>query len=401
MRTWPLWIALFVTAIALSAEVEWVAIKAGQVLPIASKPLRDQVILLKDGRIEAIGTNVSLPQGAKIIEATNEVVMPGLVDAGCLGAVRGDANEQSNEITTDFQILAALDPESPRLQQAIQTGVTTVYLAPGWENVVGGRGAVIRPVGQTISEMVLKEQGALIFSMGRTPARGNRMPWQKPDNLYFRRPTTSMAVNWMLRKVLLEAQQQGIPSAAAETKESVAVLQSVLRHEQPVHVRARLAIDLRTALRLVDEFKINIVLVDCTEGYRMADEIAKRKIPVILGPFYFHAREQEEVCWNNAGVLHRAGVKVILSSQSVSAVDLLSIASYAMRHGLPRDTALRAVTLSPAECLGVADRVGSLEVGKDGNLIILSGDPLRPTTLVKRVLLQGKTIYQVGQGDPR
>ena len=406
MKSWLLCMALLVTHAGLNAQTDWVAIRAGRLLPISSKPVRDGVILLKNGQIEAIGPGITIPPGAKIIEATNDVVMPGLVDAGCLGAVRGDANEQSNEITPDFHILAALDPESRRLQQAVQTGVTTVYLAPGWENVVGGRGAVIRPVGRTIADMVLKEEGALTFSMGRTPARGNRIPYgQKPGSFYFRRPTTTMAVNWMLRKVLFDAQQG--EAQTAETKESRSILQTALRHEQPVHIRVRRAIDIRTALRLVDEFGLKIVLIECTEGYKMADELARRQIPVILGPFYFHARELgpnfegQEVCWNNAGLLHRAGVKVMLASQSASAVDLLSVAAYAVRHGLPREAALKAITLSPAECLGVANRVGSLDTGKDGNLIILSGDPLQPTTLIKRVLLQGKTIYQAEQGDPR
>jgi len=406
MKSSLLWLALILTQTALHAATDWVAVRAGRVLPISSPPVRDAVVLLKNGRIDALGPGIAIPSGAQILEATNDVVMPGLVDAGCLGAVRGDANEQSNEITPEFSILEALDPESRRLQQAVQTGVTTVYLAPGWENVVGGRGAVIQPVGQTVSDMVLKKEGALTFSMGRTPARGNRIPYgQRPANFYFRRPTTTMAVNWMLRDMLWDAQQDDARTEAIP--ESRALLQAALRHEQPIHIRVRRSTDIRTALRLVDEFGLKIVLVECTEGYKLAGELAKRQIPVILGPFYFHTRELgryfewQDLCWNNAGALHRAGVKVVLASQSATATDMLSVAAYAARHGLPREAALRAVTLGPAECLGVADRVGSLDAGKDGNLIILSGDPLQPTTLIKRVLLQGKTVYQAEQGDSR
>lgn len=406
MKVWLFWIAFLVTQAGLNAEAQWVAIRAGCLLTISSNPVPNAVLLLSNGVVDAIGPGLTIPPGAEIIEATNDVIMPGLVDAGCLGAVRGDANEQSSEITLDFHILAAIDPASPRLQQAAQTGVTTLYLSPGWENVAGGRGAVIQPVGQTVADLVIKPEGALTFSMGRTPARGNRMLYgQRPASFYFRRPTTTMAVNWMLRKVLFDAQHG--ETEAGEAKASLAILQTALRQEQPIHVRARRAIDIRTALRLVDECGIKIVLVECTEGYKVADELARRQIPVILGPFYFDAREQgrgfegEEVCWNNAGALHRAGVKVILATESAEAVDLLTVAAYAVRHGLPRETALRAITLTPAECLGVADQVGSLEPGKQGNLIILSGDPLQPATLLKRVVLRGKTVYHAERGEPR
>jgi imidazolonepropionase-like amidohydrolase len=180
----------------------------------------------------------------------------------------------------------------------------------------------------------------------------------------------------------------------------MAILTEALKDEIPIHVNARRAIVIRAALKVADEYGLKLIIQECTEGYKVAGQLAERKIPVVLGPFYYYPgnmgqyREGRKVNWNNAGILAKAGVKVALGSGGQSgAIDILTAATFAVRHGMDRDEALKAITITPAEILGVADRVGSLEKGKDADIVVLSGDPLSVTTCVEKVILNGKTVY--------
>ena len=391
---------LLMATAALRGQEGVVAIKAGKILTVSGAPVTDGVILIENGKIAEVGTGIAIPEGASIIDASDSVVMPGLVDAKAVPAVRGDLNEQSSEITPAFRISSALNPQSKELKRIVQTGVTTLYIPPGGRNLIGGLGVVVKPVGKTAAEMIIKDDAALKIVMGSDSTRGNRIPWfQRPTNFYYRRPTTRMAVAWMLRKSFYDAQQY----AASHEKDDPAteILSGALKGEIPIRVTVRRAIDIRTALRIANEYGLQLILDECTEGYKVAEEIAQKRAPVVLGPFYYYPRtssqyaEGRKVNWNNAGILANAGVKVALaSSVQPESIDLLTAASFAVRHGMPRDEALKAVTLTPAEILGVADRVGSLEKGKDADILVLSSEPLAATSRIERVILKGKTVYQ-------
>ena len=188
----------------------------------------------------------------------------------------------------------------------------------------------------------------------------------------------------------------------SEEKEdpNLELLALALRDEIPIHVNARRAITIRAALKVADEYDLQLILKECTEGYKVAEQLAERRIPVVLGPFYYYPRGMEQyregrkVNWNNAGILANAGVKVALASgEQPGAINMLTAAIFAVRHGMQREEALKAVTITPAEILGVADRVGSLEKGKDADIVILNGDPLNVKTRVERVILNGNTVY--------
>jgi len=391
---------LLMATAALHGQEEIVAIKAGKILTVSSAPVTDGVILIENGKIVEIGTMIAIPEGASIIDASDSVVMPGLVDAKAVPAVRGDLNEQSDEITPAFRISSALNPQSKELKRIIQTGVTTLYISPGGRNLIGGLGVVVKPVGKTAAEMIIKDDAALKIVMGSDSTRGNRAPRRNPPtNFYYRRPTTRMAVAWMLRKSFFDAQQY----AASHEKEDpdMEVLSAVLKGEISIRVTVRRAMDIRTAFRIADEYGLRLILDECTEGYKVAKEIAEKRAPVVLGPFYYYPKtssqysEGRKVNWNNAGILANAGVKVALASGvQTESIDLLTAATFAVRHGMPRDEALKAITLTPAEILGVAERVGSLEKGKDADILILSGCPLAATSRIERVILSGKTVYQ-------
>jgi imidazolonepropionase-like amidohydrolase len=325
--------------------------------------------------------------------------MPGLVDASAVPPIRGDLNEQSSEITPTLRVSNALDPQSKTLKRIVQTGVTTLLVCPGRQNVIGGLGVVVKPSGKVPREMIVKDEAALTVVMDMDPTQGNRIPWrERPVNFYYRRPGTRMAIIWMLRKSFFDAQQYEM----SEEKEdpNLELLASALKDEIPIHVNARRAIAIRATLKVADEYDLQLILQECTEGYRVAERLAEKKIPVVLGPFYYYPgnmgqyREGRKVNWNNAGILAKAGVKVALASGGQhGAIDILTAATFAVRHGMQREEALKAVTITPAEILGVANRVGSLEKGKDADIVILNGDPLNVITRVEKVILDGKMVY--------
>jgi imidazolonepropionase-like amidohydrolase len=381
-------------------QAEVTAIKAGRILTISSEPITDGVILIDDGKIADIGTGIEIPEGAVVVDAGRNVVMPGLVDASAPAPVRGDLNEQSSEITPTLRISDALDPQSKTLKRIVQTGVTTLFVSPGKQNIIGGLGVVVKPAGKIPQQMIIKDDAALTVVMDMDPTQGNRIPrYQTPDNFYFRRPGTRMAIIWMLRKSFFDAQQQADSEPVKD--QNMVILKEALKDEIPIHVNARRAIVIRAALKVADEYGLKLIFQECTEGYKVVGQLAERKIPVVLGPFYYYPRdmgqyrEGRKVNWNNAGILAKAGVKVALGSGGQSgAIDILTAASFAVRNGMDPNEALKAITITPAEILGVADRVGSLEKGKDADIVILNGDPLDVTTRVEKVILNGKTVYQ-------
>lgn len=390
---------LLVSAFVAPGRAEVTAVKAGRILTISGEPITDGVILIEDGKIAEIGTGIEIPEDAAVIDAGKSVVMPGLVDASAAAPVRGDLNEQSSEITPTFRISDALDPQSKALKRVVQTGVTTLFVSPGRRNVIGGLGVVVKPAGKIPQQMIVKDEAALRIVMDLDSTQGNRIPRREPAiNFYYRRPGTRMAIIWMLRKSFFDAQQQGDSEQTEDP--NLAILSAALKDEIPIHVNARRAIVIRAALKVADEYGLKLILQECTEGYKVAGQLAEREIPVVLGPFYYYPgnmgqyREGRKVNWNNAGILSEAGVKVALSSGGQSgAINILTAATFAVRHGMDRDEALKAITITPAEILGVADRVGSLEKGKDADIIVLSGDPLNVTTCIEKVILNGKTVY--------
>jgi len=383
---------------ALPAKDPVVAVKASKIITISAKPITDGIILIEEGKIKQIGRDIAIPEQATLIDASNKTVMPGLVCAGPVAVTKGDQNEQSSEITSAFRIAEAIDLDSKLMQHIRQNGVTTFHVAPGDRNLIGGIGTVLKPTAKSVGEMTLKKDSALWITLGSASTSGNRPPRSSPpQNFYYRRPTTRMAVAWMVRKSFFDAKQY------AKTKQKPSdpdmdILTAALKGDIPVFMLASITTDIRMALDIAAEYDLNITLLQCSEGYKLASTLADSQIPVILGPDAFSRRSyysNEEINWNNAGILSKAGVKVALASYSLNnQTDMLTLSTFALRHGLDRDQALRAITLTPAEILGVADRVGSLKAGKDADLLVLSGDPLAATTRIDRVLINGKTVYQ-------
>ncbi len=408
------------TGLTLHGEDDVVAIKAGTVLTMAGDPIEDGVILLLNGKILDAGSGLTIPEGAEVIDASKKVVMPGLVSAGPIPVTtvmnrvgrnwiykqtspvaRGDQNEQSSEITPTFRIAHAIDPTSKRLKQLPHRGVTSLHVAPGSSNLIAGLGAVIKPTDGTDTPIILKEDASLWITLGSDSTEGNQTPRSStPNTFYHRRPTTRMAVAWMVRKSFFDARQYA-ETTPADPDPDMDILVAAQQGTIPIYMRARRTTDIRMALNLAQENDLTITLYGCSEGHKMVASLADKQIPVILEP-YFHDDapsyyvEGGNLNWSNPAILSRAGITVALSSKpGPTRTDLLTVALFAVRHGMARDLALRGVTLTAAELLGVADRVGSIEKGKDADLLILSGDPLASTTRIERVFINGNSVFSV------
>ncbi len=372
-----------------------IAVKAGRIITVSGEDIKDGVLLIEDGKITKIGAGLEIPAGATVVDATKQVVMPGLVDGASYVAVEGSANEECEEIIPNVRILDSLAPGHASLQRAVQMGVTTAYVGPGNLSVIGGLGSVVKTHGKQLSHMVVREDVALKAAMGSSPSWGNFPPrGGPPSNFFARRPTTRMGVVWEFRKAFFDAKayREEAPAKKDAGKE---VLLKAIDRKLPLRVTASRSGDIETAVRLADEFGLTITIDEAQEAYAHAPMLAKKGIAVLLRPDFQTARiygaEGTEIRFTSLATLLAAGVKTALLAQGMDEGEShLAMAAFAVKYGATRAQALRAITLTPAEILGVAERVGSIDAGKDADLIFLSGDPLDVTTRIERVMIGGK-----------
>ncbi|MCG2816204.1 MAG: amidohydrolase family protein [Candidatus Aminicenantes bacterium] len=391
-----------------------VVIKAAHVLPMNGPEIQNGMVIVRDGKILAVGRDLNVPDGAEIIDGGGGWLLPGMIEAHTTFAMSGgydrpDTDEATNPNTAHLNILDGFNPFSKSVKYTARAGVTASMITPGSRNVIGGQTAVIKHRGRTVEEMTIKSPAGVKFSLGEGPKETYGSKGQLPS--------TRMGSAYVVRKALLDAQHflaQKITSeakAAAAKSSSAAfpakrdlnleILSAVLEGKMTVFIECYRADDIMTALRLVDEFGLKAVLVGATEGYKLADEIAMREVPVIVSPIGVGPRrmETQEASYTNAASLDRAGVTVIVKADEALGVghvrELPLLAAFAVKGGMERDKALRAITLTAAEVLGVAERIGSLEVGKDADLVLFDGDPLHYRTRVRRVFIDGKEIPDV------
>jgi imidazolonepropionase-like amidohydrolase len=378
---------------------EVTAYMAARIIPVSGSPISDGVILVENGKITGIGSDVKIPEGAKVVDFGKATIIPGLVDAGLALWLDGAENEEAREITPDHRVVDGLNPKGRDLQRAVQAGVTTAMVGPGNRNVIGGLSAVLKTHGPFLKDMILREDAALKATIGSGPSAGNYPPRGTPPvDVYARRPTTRMGVTWEFRKAFIEAAKYAAerPSKPDPAKEALA---RALDGRLPVRIAASRAFDIESALRLADEFKLAVTFEEAEEAYRCIDALAKRKAGVALRPTYqsgrVWAQDGSELRYGTFAALTNAGIPTALLTGGSGEDDaLLAVATFAVRYGASRDAALRAITLTPAEMLGVADRVGSLQKGKDADFAVLTGDPLEATTRIERVVVSGRVAYE-------
>ncbi|MBK8979531.1 MAG: amidohydrolase family protein [Planctomycetes bacterium] len=396
--------AAVVTTTTATAQTGVTVFRGARIHPVSSPPIADGTIVVTGGRIAAVGgADVQIPSGATIVDLAGLVVTPGLVDASTtLGVPDIDLNEQGEEVTPQLRIADVLDPASRDFVAARRFGVTTVQVDPGNRNVIGGLGVVVKTVGDTLAQMLVKDESGLRLTMGAEPSSGNRaIRGGTPVGIYYRRPTTRMGVVWETRQAFYAAKaylerktDPDTPPELLGTDPGLEVLARALRGEVVVHTTARAEQDIRTALRLMDEFGYKALLEEATEAWRVVDELAEKGIPVLLAaPSRLAAADGAEVRYHTLNVLAQRGVSFAICSGAGDApLPLIHEAMFAVRNGLAPAKALEAITLRPAEILAVADRVGSLQPGRDADLVVWTGDPLDPTTRVHAVYIGGREV---------
>lgn len=380
------------------------AIAGGRVITMTGQVYDPGIVLFRDGVVLEVGSRLAIPDQAEVFSAEGKVVMPGLIDAHCHVGIAeeiyqregDDLNEFSDPITPHLRALDAINPDDLAFMDAVRGGVTTLGIAPGSGNVIGGQSLVLKAWGATVDAMVLKHPAGLKVALGENPKRcyGEKQ----------KAPMTRMATAGLLRQTLVAAQQYGQKLMAQALKGGEALerdlkLEAVweaLQGKMPVKVHAHRADDILTALRIGDEFSLQLTLEHGTEAYKLADELAARKIPVVAGPnLTTRAKvELKEKSFKTPGLLAKAGVKVaLMTDHPVIPIEYLSLcAALAVKEGMDEDAALLAITLNPAEILGVAERVGSLSPGKDADLLVLSGPILDIRTRVEQVFINGNLV---------
>ncbi len=384
-----------------------VAIVGGYVVPIEGEPIAAGTVLVTDGVITAVGEQVDFGPDVEVVDATGKWVLPGFVDAhahvgvweegeGWAGA---DVNEMTDPNGARLRALDAINPADEGFKDALAGGVTACVIKPGSGNPIGGQTVAVKTWGRMVDEMVIKSPASVKSALGENPKR----VYGDKGKL----PSTRLGVTAVIRDALMKAQDYRARREAAgdepfERDPSSEVLARVLSGELPWCQHTHRADDIATALRLADEFGYRLVINHATEAYLLADVLAERGIPCIVGPL-FHTRSKVEVrnrSLATAGKLANAGVLVALTTDHpVVAIDfLVHQASFAVREGMSRADALRSITINPATILGFADRVGSLAPGKDGDVVVWSGDPLDVLQRAERVFVSGHQVYRYADG---
>jgi len=377
-----------------TGDGEILAIKNGKLYTITKGILENGTILIQEGKIAAIGKNLTVPKNARIIDASNLTVLPGFIDAftnlGTADTVpsNNDSDEATSPITPHLQIIDAINPENRFIPLARQNGVTSLLCAPGEGNLLSGQSALIHLAGNSIEEMLIEFPVAVHGNIGEVPKL-------RHGGKKGRYPSTRMGSAALLRQTLINAREYGeklkhSPSPKNFKHES---LVPVVKKERPLIIRANRLDDILTALRIADEFKIRIILNHAAEGYRVAEKLSAQNIPVLLGPVssFYKREETSKANFENAAILQKAGVKIAFQTNSfLNYGDLILQAEKAVQHGLPYNEALKALTIYPAEIFGVEDRIGSLEKGKIADIILFEGEPLRRNSRIKMVLIKGR-----------
>ena len=381
-----------------------ILIQNAQIKTMAERDFDNGCLLIgDDGKIAAIGDHIEAPSEVQVIDAAGRLVTPGCVEAHChIGlqetALRWegtDINEKSDPITPHLRAIDAINPRDEAFGEALKGGVTTVCTGPGSANPVGGQFVVMKLAGERVDDMIVKFPAAMKCAFG-----------ENPKNCYGqsggKQPQTRMATAALIRDLLEKAKRYLEAKEAGKEPNydmKMEAMLPVMRGEIPLKAHAHRADDILTSIRVAKEFGVKLTLDHCTEGHLIVDELAREGYPAFVGPSLCSKSKPElgDKTFATAGILHKAGVSVsIITDSPVTGQWYLPLcAGLAASEGLPMDEAWKAITINPAQQLGVADRVGSLEVGKDADVVIWTADPL--TTIGGKAyttIVDGKIVYQ-------
>ncbi|HWO00550.1 MAG TPA: amidohydrolase family protein [Blastocatellia bacterium] len=387
------------------------AIKDARIVTVTGPVIENGTVVVANGKIAAVGASASIPAGAKIIDAKGLSVYPGMMDSDTemglteIGAVSGsvDTNEIGDN-NANIHVDVAIHPDSSHIAVTRVNGVTTVLTAPRG-GLIAGQSAILDLDGWTPREMVLKSPVAMHINWPGAGGRGGEFAnfGQQRSITEVRREQDKQIEN--LKKILRDAvtyadakdaraKDPSLPKQNVDLK--LDALIPVVRGQMPVVINADLERDIKNVIAFADEMKLKAIISGGVEAYKVADQLKAKGIAVIVGPVLrLPAKEDDgyDAAFANAGLLSKAGVKIAFqTNDSAYSRNLPYQAGMAAAFGLPKEEALKAVTIYPAEIFGVADRVGSIEKGKIANLIITDGDPLEIRTQIKHVFINGRDI---------
>lgn len=379
-------------------------IKNGKVKTMVGEDIENGYVLIgDDGKIASVGANIEESADMTVIDAEGRLVTPGCVEAHCHIGVHNSAmrwegadyNESSDPVTPQMRAIDGINPIDETFELAIKHGVTSACTGPGSANVVGGTFAAIKLVGNRIDKMIIKDPVAMKCAFGENPKGVYGQNGRKS-------PVTRMATAALLRDLLykskryLEAKEEGKEPNFDMKLEAMI---PVMKKEIPLKAHAHRADDIFTSIRIAKEFDVDLTLDHCTDGALIADELAAEGYPAFIGPS-FGSKTKIELAhksFTTPGILHKAGVPIsIITDAPVIPLEYLSMcAGFAFSAGLPYEEAWRAITINPAKQTGIGDRVGSLEVGKDGDVVIWAADPLTTVGAEAYVtVVDGKVAYR-------
>lgn len=379
-------------------------IKNGHIKPIVGEELENGCVLIDDaGKIAAVGAELEAPADTQVIDAQGRLVTPGCVEAHChigldneaMGWEGHDYNEIVEPLTPQLRAIDSINPQDEAFANAIRGGVTSACTGPGSANVVGGTFVAIKLAGNRVDKMVIKNPIAMKCAFGENPKRCYGQSLKKS-------PTTRMGTASLLRELLFKTQRYMEDKEAGKNPAYDMKLEAmipVLKGEIPLKAHAHRADDILTAVRIAKEFGVKMTLDHCTDGAVIADELAEEGLPAFVGPSLGSKTKIELInkSFKTPSVLHKAGVPIsIITDAPVIPLQYLPMcAGLAASEGLDMEEAWKAITINPAVYTGIADRVGSLEPGKDGDVVIWTADPLKTIGgHAYMTIVDGKIVYQ-------
>lgn len=377
------------------------ALRVARILPVTAPPIDDGVILVKDGKIEALGpaSSLRIPDGYTVVDARDDWAFPGFVDlhSHIASEQSSDLNDTVYQINTDLRNLDVIVPGNDLLVDAVKGGVTTILFIPGSGSNSGGFGTLLKTAGDTLEEMVIRFPGALKIAQAGNPERSRDLGAGR------------MGMNWMIRNVLQQGREYheawiAYESGKGEKPERVLrldLMRGLFQRKYPILTHTQIFQVVQSTMRiLVDEFGLWVVVSHAEfDGYKNAPEFAKRDLFVNTGP-----REYDFISTAGRRFVGLAAeyvkggvspdrVSINTDSPVVPQEHLFLQAAMAVRYGLDHEIALRAVTINGARAIGIADRVGSLEPGKDADIVLKGGEPLDPRTRVEMTIVNGRIVY--------
>lgn len=378
-------------------------IKNGLIHDMVKKTPYKGEILVDGKKIVAIGTKVKAPKNAKVIDAKGLNVYPGFIDAHShlgldgygMGFEGQDYNEMNDNLTPQLRAIDSFNPLDETVAQARKAGVTCVATGQGSSNAIGGTWIAVKTVGKCVDDMIVKNPIAMKCALGENPKR----VYQNKDN-YARMSTVGhmrnmilKAKDYLARKEAANGDVTKMPGFDFKCEAMI----PVLKREIPLKVHCHQANDILTAIRVAKEFDLKLTLEHVTEGHLIADELAKHKdIPMAVGPTLTHASKVElrNKSWTTPNILNKKGcmVSIVTDAPVIPQQYLPLCASLAVQAGMDPYEALKAITINPAKHIGIEDRVGSLKVGKDADIIFYDGDPFDVSSKCVKVIIDGKEV---------